>query len=121
MNYQAQLTDSGGVAVADGSYTVKFNLYTTSTGPTTANIWSETQTVTASKGLFNAILGSTTAQGLGILSASTFNNDLWVGITVNADPEMTPRQQLLGPVNANNAQTVGGLLPNNAANNRSEE
>jgi hypothetical protein len=115
MNYQGQLTDSSGNAVADGTYSVHFALYTSAAAPSA--IWSENQTVTVSKGLFNAILGSTTGQGLSILSPSTFNSDLWLGLTVNSDAEMTPRQQLLGPVNANNAQTVGGLLPNNAANN----
>jgi|GEM_PF-1745419 hypothetical protein len=114
MNYQGQLTDSSGNAVADGTYNVKFAIYPAATpGPTP--VWTETQTVTVSKGLFNAILGS--VNSLGALTPAQTNADLWLGITVGADPEMTPRQQLLGPINANNAASVGGLLPNNAPNN----
>jgi hypothetical protein len=113
MNYQGQLTDISGNAMADGPYTVKFAIYTVATGG--SNIWNETQTITASKGLFNAILGSVSS--LGALTPAQTNADLWLGITVGGDPEMTPRQQLLGPINANNAASVGGLLPNNTANN----
>jgi hypothetical protein len=116
LNYQGQLTDPSGNAVADGSYNVKFAIYPAATpGPTP--VWTETQTVTVSKGLFNAVLGSTTGPGLSTLTPAQLNNDLWLGITVGADPEMTPRQQLLGPLNANNAEYLAGLQPNNAANN----
>ncbi|HXB96404.1 MAG TPA: hypothetical protein VNZ54_00035, partial [bacterium] len=116
MNYQGQLTDVSGNAVADGSYNVKFAIYPAATpGPTP--VWTETQTVTVSKGLFNAILGSTTGPGLSVLTPAQLSSDLWLGITVSTDPEMTPRQQLLGPLNANNAEFLAGLSPNNTANN----
>jgi hypothetical protein len=115
VNYQGQLTDSSGNAVSDGSYGVTFRIYTVSTAGSA--IWTEAQTVTVSKGLFNAILGSTTGPGLSTLTPAQINGDLWLGITVGADAEMTPRQQLLGPLNANNAEFVGGLSPNNQPNN----
>ena len=115
MNYQGQLTDASGNAVADGGYNVTFRIYTVSSGG--SSVWNETQTVTASKGLFNAIVGSTTGPGLSTLTPAQLNGDLWLGIQVNSDPEMTPRQQLLGPINANNAAFVGGLQPGSGANN----
>jgi hypothetical protein len=113
MNFQGQLTDNSGLALADGPYSIKFTLYTAASGGSA--LWTETETVNLTKGLFNAVLGSVNPlSGLGL---SNYNNDLWVGVTVGADPEMTPRQQLLPAPYARNAQALGGLLPNNSPNN----
>lgn len=113
VNYQGQLTDLSGAAVADGPYTMKFSLYNVASNGTA--MWTETQTVNVTKGLFNAVLGSTTS--LASVPLSAFNSDLWVGLSVGADQEMSPRQQLLPSAYAKSAQSLGGLLPNNTANN----
>src|SRR3989344_7423463 len=42
VNYQGKLTNSAGVAVADGTYNMEFNLYTVDSGGVA--IWTETRT-----------------------------------------------------------------------------
>jgi hypothetical protein len=113
MNFQGQLTNSSGIAEPNGSYTMKFALYSVSSGG--SSFWSETQTVTVSSGLFDVVLGSSIP--LNTLPASDFTQDIWVGVTVNSDAEMSPHQQLLPAVYARNAQALNGLQANNQANN----
>jgi hypothetical protein len=113
LNYQGRLTDAAGNAVSDGTYNITFNLYSVPSGGT--SLWTEAQSVTVNKGLFNAVLGS--VNSLGSLAGGNFTTDLWLGVTVAGDTEMAPRQQLLPAVYARNAQALQGLLPNNAPNN----
>jgi hypothetical protein len=113
MNYQGRLTDQNGVTVADGSYSITFNIYAVSNGGGT--LWTEAQTVTVTKGLFDVVLG--TVNPLSNISIANYTGDLWIGVTVGSDSEMTPRQQLLPAPYAKNSQTLAGLLPNNLANN----
>ena len=56
ISYQGVLTDTDGAIVHDGNYPIVFTLYDALTGGT--NLWTETQTVSVSGGLFNVILGS---------------------------------------------------------------
>ncbi|KKT10046.1 MAG: hypothetical protein UV88_C0003G0048, partial [Parcubacteria group bacterium GW2011_GWA1_43_21] len=58
INYQGKLTDNLNASVADGNYTMVFSLYTSSTGGVA--LWTETQTITATSGLFSTMLGSVT-------------------------------------------------------------
>jgi len=107
LNYQGILRDAGGVAVADGTHSVKFQFYDASTN---GNIlWTETQTITTKAGLFNVLLGSITP-----VPETVFDNDAWLGITVETDPEMTPRTQI-GSVgyayHALNSDKLQGLGP----------
>jgi fibronectin-binding autotransporter adhesin len=105
INYQGKLTDSAGDAVADASYSIVFRLYTVSSGGT--NIWTETQSVTTTNGLFSVMLGSGTS-----LSNIDFNQTLYLGVNVNADGEMSPRK-IIGAVPAafyaNDSDTLDGL------------
>jgi hypothetical protein len=115
LNYQGQLTDSSGNAVADGTYNLTFRLYTVSSGG--AAIWTETQsTVSVTKGLFNVILGSVSS--LNVLTTGQLNGDLWLTVQVLGDAaEMSPRQQLMPSMFSRNAQYLNGLSANNTANN----
>ena len=115
MNYQGQLMTAAGAAVANGTYNITFNIYSVSTGGT--SLWTETQSVTATNGLFDAVLGSVNSLTNMTGGLAAFNADLWVGVTVAPDSEMTPRQQLLTAGFAKNAQSLQGLVPNNSANN----
>jgi len=90
INYQGKLTDSGGDAVANGSYSIVFSLYTVSSGG--SNIWTETQSVTVTDGLFSVMLGSITS-----LATVDFNQTLYLGVNINADGEMSPRK-IIGAV-----------------------
>lgn len=89
MNVQGMLVDAGGDPVADGPYSVLFSIYDVASGEETA-LWHETRTVTVSVGLFSINLGESTP-----IPPSLFDNtDLWLGMKVRSDPEMTPRQRL---------------------------
>ncbi len=98
MSYQGVLTQSNGSAVADGSYSLTFRLYyvTILIGPPpnriiqfiTDTLWTETQNVAVSKGIFNVILGSVNPINL------PFDKQYWLGITVASGSELTPRIQL---------------------------
>ena len=97
MNYQGVLTQSNGSAVTDGSYSMTFRIYSVTvifTPPPirieliTDTLWTETQNVAVSKGIFNVILGSVTPINL------PFDKQYLLGITVGTGSELTPRIQL---------------------------
>src|SRR5579872_5731460 len=56
INFQGKLVNSNGTNVADNTYTVVFSLYNLSSGGT--NIWTETDSVTTSAGVFQVALGA---------------------------------------------------------------
>lgn len=81
---QGTLTSSAGVPL-NGMQSLKLAIYSAATGGTP--LYEETQTVTVTNGLFTAQLGSA-----GTLNLAAFTGqDLFLGVTVGADPEMTPR------------------------------
>jgi hypothetical protein len=86
LSYQGVLRDADGDLVADANYSLTFQLYAAPTGGTA--LWTETQSVATSKGIFNAILGSTTS-----LSSVSFSQQLYLGIAVDGESEMSPRVQ----------------------------
>ncbi len=55
INYQGLLTDASGNP-ANGAFTIVFSIYGAETGETA--LYSETQSITVSKGVFNALIGS---------------------------------------------------------------
>jgi hypothetical protein len=100
INYQGKLVDSAGATVADGTYHMRFNLYTTETGG--VSIWSEDRSTaagdraTVTGGLFSIMLGSSTP-----LTTVDFNQTLYLGVEIGGsagaavwDGEMTPRKKL---------------------------
>ncbi len=98
ITYQGRLTTSAGDPVADGGYLVKFIIYDAPTGGTA--LWNAGfQNVTTANGLFSYALGSNVA----------FPNNLfadtgrWLGITIGADPELSPRIRISSQAYANQA------------------
>ncbi|MBN2761573.1 MAG: hypothetical protein JXR41_00670 [Bacteroidales bacterium] len=90
VNYQALLTDqTTGLPVADGEYTVTFSIYDMATGG--IPLWAETQTVQITNGVYSVILGNVNPVDAALFSGS----ERYLGITVGADPEMTPRKQIV--------------------------
>lgn len=87
MNYQGRLTDGSG-APLNGAQSVVFAIYSVASGGSA--LWSETQSVTVTNGLFNVILGSTTPFPSSLFSGG----NLYLGIKVGSDAEMTPRQRI---------------------------
>jgi len=106
LNYQGFLTDADtGEPVADGDYEITFKIYddATSVDPDRL-LWEETHLVSVTGGLFNVILGTVTS----LEGTWVDGRDLWLGITVTGESEMTPRQQLVSVPYALNAGDVRG-------------
>jgi len=108
--FQGRLLDPAtGQPRSDGSYPMAFNLYAAAEGG--ASLWAEAKGVTIHRGLFTTLLGDSAPLNLALFNGQ----DLWLGITVGADPEALPRQRLayvpysLYTQNAQNAQNAGAL------------
>jgi trimeric autotransporter adhesin len=99
INYQGRLTSPGGQPV-NATVSMVFSLYDVATGGSA--LYSETQSVTVANGTFNVAIGSVTPLAL------PFDVPYYLGITVGADPEMTPRQALLATPYALGAANAGG-------------
>jgi len=104
INFQGKLTNPDGTNLTNGSYTIEFNIYTVSSGGST--VWTESKSLTLTDGIFQTNLGDTTS----LPGSVDFNNStLYLGITVNADPEMTPRIRLTAAPYALNSDSLDGL------------
>jgi hypothetical protein len=69
-----------------GARSLTFNLYD-STDAAASPLWTETQTVSLSDGFYSVILGQGAA-----LNLDAFTGDqLYLGVAIDADPELTPR------------------------------
>ncbi len=87
INHQGYLTTDAGAPVT-GTRAMAFTLYGAAEGGTA--LWTETQTVTVTGGLFNVFLGDVT-----FLPDSVFTGQaLFLGVRVGTDSEMTPRIRL---------------------------
>ncbi|MDD5005099.1 MAG: polymorphic toxin-type HINT domain-containing protein [Candidatus Omnitrophica bacterium] len=114
LSMQAKVSLKDGTLLS-GSKSVTFRIYDAATGGTA--LWSETQTVTFSNGILDAVLGLTTA----FPATMTFNTDYWLSIEVESDGEMSPRTRLTGSPFAFNADQIDNLdstqlVRNDAAN-----
>lgn len=108
--YQARLLDPiTGQPKVDGAYVMAFNIYTIATGG--APLWTESKSVQVNKGLFSTFLGDITPLNLNIFDGQ----DLYLGITVSGDPEMTPRQRIGHAAYAIHAQTAAAATTANSA------
>jgi len=102
LSYQGKLTTSAGVTVADSTYNFRFRIYTTATGGSA--IFDETISTTTSAGLFALLVGKASST-----ADLNFNQPLYVGMTINNDPEMTPRKELSSAPFAFEADKLDGL------------
>ena len=126
INYQAKLLNDAGAAVVDGTYNIKFNIYDTPTVGTDP-IWTASGTlfsptalqVTVASGLFTIALGDTSAEGgtqNALSDAVLWNTDgLYLGITIEADSEMTPRKRLMAVPQAFNSEMLQGMYASSSA------
>jgi hypothetical protein len=119
ISYQGSLTDSAGVPVS-GAFTVTFTLYDAAVGGTT--LWTETQaSVPVANGAFGVVFG---ADGGNPLDAAVFAGQVYLGVSVGGDAEMTPRQALTAvgyAIQAKNAETLGGLQSSEIVDAASDE
>ncbi|GMQ83767.1 MAG: hypothetical protein BMS9Abin06_0507 [Gammaproteobacteria bacterium] len=88
ISYQGYLTDSSGSPI-DVPVSVTFSLFNVSLGGVA--LWSDTQVVSASNGLFSVQLGG----GGNPFPAGIFGEPLWLAINVASDGEMSPRRPLV--------------------------
>ena len=90
--YQGRLADTDGNPVTD-TVNMVFRLYGQASGgaPLWEEQWTGSNGVQVSDGLFNVMLGSLTPIPQTVI---TGNDQLFLGITVGTDDEMTPRVQL---------------------------
>ncbi len=111
LNHQGLLTDAGGTPLT-GSFSLSFSLYSTPTGGVA--LWTEAQTVTATNGLYQATLGNTVQLGSSLFSGAQPATHL--GVTVETDPELTPRTALSSAPYSLHSAAVDGFStgPGNA-------
>lgn len=84
LSFQGFVTDPGGTPL-NATVPMTFKLYKNG-----ASVWTETQpSVMVTNGVFDVILGSNTT-----LRPITFDQPIDLGITVGADPEISPRTPL---------------------------
>jgi hypothetical protein len=83
-NYQGVLKDALGNIVPDGNYNITFKLYDSVVGGTV--LWTEAKVVNIVGGIINTQLGSVVP-----LNSNLFIGATWLGITIEAGSELTPR------------------------------
>ncbi len=98
MSYQGILTDASGTPVPDGPVNLTFRLFDAPAGGTA--VWEESQQVAVSKGVFNALLGSTTPLDL------PFDKPYWLSVMVGQGLELTPRAPLSASPYSMNSRTT---------------
>ncbi|MBK9248848.1 MAG: hypothetical protein IPM69_12235 [Ignavibacteria bacterium] len=106
LSYQGILTDSQQEPISNGTYTLTFSLY--STANSGIALWTETNQVQTQIGVFDVILGQFTPLTL------PFDQQYWLGITLQGKPEMTPRIALVAApysMNALQSSISSGLTP----------
>ncbi|QTA90594.1 hypothetical protein [Desulfonema magnum] len=93
VNYQGMLTDADGKPLT-GTKNLEFNLYGASTGGDP--VWGPQifKDVPLVNGMFNVILGTTDTEGRSIAEAFG-GKDRYLGIKVDGETELVPRQQIL--------------------------
>jgi hypothetical protein len=107
---QGRLFDSSNSPVV-GPTKFVFTIYDAPTAGT--NLWQETQTITLDGGYFSAQLGAASAIPAGTFATAAANGTtLYLGIQVNTDPELSPRQPLLSVPYAYVAENaIGDITP----------
>jgi hypothetical protein len=97
INYQGKFTDKKDNPLS-GNYLVTFRFYEVASGGRI--LWEEGHILTLKNGVFNALLGSIKPFDI------EFNKDLWLGVEISSDGEMSPRIKLTSSAYAMNAQTI---------------
>jgi len=90
--YQGRLADSAGTPITD-TVNMEFRLYDVAAGgtPLWSELWTGSNAVRVSDGLFNVMLGSLEPIPQDVVAG---HDQLYLGITVGTDNEMSPRVQL---------------------------
>jgi hypothetical protein len=97
INYQGRLTDKDDNPLT-GNFLVTFRFYDTEKDGQA--IWEESHILNIKNGIFSVLMGSVKPLEI------DFNKDLWLGMEVASDGEMTPRIKLASSVYAFNAKSI---------------
>ncbi|MDM8536889.1 tail fiber domain-containing protein [Desulfobacterales bacterium HSG17] len=89
MNYQGILKDADGNPMNE-TINIIFSIYDLETGGTA--LWTETQSVTITDGLFSVVLGSVVPLNFPFTSSADFPR--YLGIKVGDKPELSPRRMI---------------------------
>jgi len=90
INYQGKITTPGG-ALVDTTIQMVFSIYNSPTA--VSAFWSETHpAVAVQKGIFSVVLGMMNPLDL---DDFYWRDSVYLGVKVGADPEMTPRKQIV--------------------------
>ncbi len=115
ISFQGKLTTPAGTPVPDGSYDMTFRFYDAYTAGnlllTDQHTSADGNAVSVSSGLYSAMLGGgTVSAGTEPSLFDTFKNhpEVYLGVSVGTDPEMTPRMLMCRAPYAFNAQALGG-------------
>ncbi|MDD5693457.1 MAG: hypothetical protein PHU86_03225 [Patescibacteria group bacterium] len=113
VNFQGKLTDASGFGIASSTKTIRFSIFDDATlDPYITSCtghckWTETQSVTTdARGIFSVQVGSSNPTGFKALF-STYS-DIYLGVKVDTDAEMTPRHPVGSVPSALNSQTLLG-------------
>ena len=119
LSFQGRLTDALSNPIVTAT-NLKFRLYNVSTGGTALYDTGSCSLTPDQDGIFNVLVGASghsptppqsvcgTEIGSSIFSE---NSDVYLGVTVASDAEMTPRQQIANVGYAINSETLQGLSP----------
>lgn len=112
VRYQGQAVDAQGVPL-ESTRNIRFRLYPAETGG--AAVWDELQSdVPFEAGLFNVLLGSQVS-----LADVDWTQPLWLGVQINQDPELAPRQQIASvplAIRANVAESLATPITTSTIN-----
>ena len=85
LSYQGLLKDPSGQVIPDGTYSLRFRLYNVAVGG--AHIWTETQLLPVTDGVFSAVLGTVIPLTL------PFDAPYWISLQPAGSTEL-PRVEL---------------------------
>ena len=96
INYQGRLMDNAGQPVDGVTVDISFTFYSALSGGT-AYLSVAQEDVLVTGGLYNVLIGSGTVTAgteSGLADLFQKHPNVWMGVAVGADPEMTPRQRI---------------------------
>ncbi|MEK7597785.1 MAG: phage integrase SAM-like domain-containing protein [Patescibacteria group bacterium] len=109
LSFQGRLTDTLSNPITTAT-NVQFKLYSVSTGGTALYATGTCSTTPDQDGIFSTLIGSDCGAEIGN-AIFTENTNIYLGVTVGGDAEMTPRQQIANVGYAINSETLQGLPP----------
>jgi intein/homing endonuclease len=115
LSFQGRLTDSLGNPITTAT-NVQFKLYNVSTGGTPLYTAGPCSITPDQDGIFSTLIGQSCGSEIPN-SIFTENPNVYLGVTVGADSEMTPRQPIANVGYAINAETLQGFPPGQGTSN----